>query len=322
MCATTKTLFVLVLAATIAHSCTLTKRPKRFISTDLTSSPIPNYASGGVCNGAFEEASEILVKRVANCIYTGAIDIQFDSCCDPIFLRLVKNGIYPVRGELRYCDMETDGGGWLVIQRRDGGKRSFKKYWRQYKNGFGVVDRDFWIGLLTIQQFTQRTTAELRVDMKLANGTSIFAKYGFFYITHEDNQFMVRVGHYAEESTAGDGLGSMDGGRFSTSDKDYDYRGNRLSDCSDDHESGWWFNDDCNVTDLNGPYFDPDTKDPMGVRWIAPDSPFGSDVRVFSVEMKIRPRKWECGNNSGREATSNLVRQQYVRPDAEDQNEA
>ncbi|KAG8172349.1 hypothetical protein JTE90_003520, partial [Oedothorax gibbosus] len=47
-----------------------------------------------------------------------------------------------------YCDMETDGGGWTVIQRRGnylGAKDHFFQDWEAYKNGFGNVEEDFWL---------------------------------------------------------------------------------------------------------------------------------------------------------------------------------
>jgi hypothetical protein len=38
-----------------------------------------------------------------------------------------------------YCDMETDGGGWIVIQRRNAsmGWVNFTRNWADYEAGFG-----------------------------------------------------------------------------------------------------------------------------------------------------------------------------------------
>ena len=43
-----------------------------------------------------------------------------------------------------YCDTTTDGGGWMVFQRRQEGSVDFYRNWTDYQNGFGDLNRN-WI---------------------------------------------------------------------------------------------------------------------------------------------------------------------------------
>ena len=76
-----------------------------------------------------------------------------------------------VRG---YCDTITDGGGWLVVQRRKDGSVDFNRFWWEYEMGFGSLTGEFWYGLRALHCLTGQGGWEMRMDIKLANGTNIF----------------------------------------------------------------------------------------------------------------------------------------------------
>nr|XP_039260836.1 fibroleukin-like [Styela clava] len=89
--------------------------------------------------------------------------------------------IYPVSRNQPvevYCNIVTDGGGWIVFQRRLDGTEDFYRGWNDYGNGFGEKDKEMWLGLETIHQLTKNGNFELRVDLEDFNGNTAYAKYG------------------------------------------------------------------------------------------------------------------------------------------------
>lgn len=65
--------------------------------------------------------------------------------------------------------MDTNGGGWTLIQRRKIGLTSFNRDWKQYKNGFGSIRGDFWLGNEHIFRLT-RQPSTLRIEMEVCVG--------------------------------------------------------------------------------------------------------------------------------------------------------
>ena len=67
--------------------------------------------------------------------------------------------------------METDGGGWTVVQRRMDGSVDFSRDWFGYENGFGNLNFEFWLGLSKIYRLT-KGGQDTQLQVKLIVNTS------------------------------------------------------------------------------------------------------------------------------------------------------
>ena len=142
------------------------------------------------------------------------------------------------------CDTTTDNGGWIVIQRRVDGRVDFYRDWEAYRNGFGTVKSDFWLGNEKIHAITNTGRYELRVDLKY-NGQSEYARYDRFSIAGESNNYKLTVGSYS--GTAGDSLTRHNGSPFRTKDRD------NGPNCAKTYTGAWWYTPShCYVSNLNG----------------------------------------------------------------------
>ena len=80
---------------------------------------------------------------MASCRLSKAVILAPRDCSEYNVLEERKNGVYRVTPEARngtfevFCDMESYGSGWTVIQQRLNGSVSFNRTWLEYKKGFG-----------------------------------------------------------------------------------------------------------------------------------------------------------------------------------------
>ncbi|XP_035208259.1 techylectin-5A-like isoform X2 [Stegodyphus dumicola] len=98
-----------------------------------------------------------------------------------------------------YCDMDTEGGGWTVIQRRGNfGKPVdyFYKTWEEYKKGFGLLSEDFWLGNDVIYAFSNQKLYSVRFDLTDYSGTKAHAVYNKFWIDDEDRSYRLHISGY------------------------------------------------------------------------------------------------------------------------------
>ncbi|KAG7480505.1 hypothetical protein MATL_G00056790 [Megalops atlanticus] len=166
-----------------------------------------------------------------------------------------NSGMYLVKPENAnrlmqvWCDQRHDPGGWTVIQRRQDGSVNFFRNWETYKQGFGNIDGEYWLGLENIYWLTNQGNYKLLVTLEDWSGRKVFAEYASFRIESEAEFYKLRVGRY--HGNAGDSLTWHNGKQFTTLDRDHDvYTGN----CAHYQKGGWWYNA-CAHSNLNGVWY-------------------------------------------------------------------
>ena len=171
-------------------------------------------------------------------------------CLEHLRVGLNISGTYLVSNKLVYCDQETDGGGWIVIQRRQDGSVNFRGTWTQYKSGFRSIIGEFYLGNDNIHTFTSgnKLGYELRIELEDFIGIKKYAKYKSFKIADENNKYRLSISGYS--GTAGDSMGDHNNRYFSTFYRDND---NDSGNCALLYQGGWWYNR-CFRANLNGQY--------------------------------------------------------------------
>lgn len=195
-----------------------------------------------------------------------------------------SSGLYKIDpdglGEFQvFCDLETDGGGWTVLQKRQDGSVDFYRGWHDYKHGFGFLNGEFWLGLDKIHRLTKSGNHKLRFDLELHHETA-FAEYSFFAVSNETEQYKLSVAGYS--GTAGDSFTYHRYQAFTTKDRDNDFL---PVNCAVKDQGAWWYKD-CYQSNLNGLYLNG-TISGQGVVWYSWKNSYISAARA---EMKVRPK--------------------------------
>ncbi|NXE12085.1 ANGP4 protein, partial [Lophotis ruficrista] len=200
--------------------------------------------------------------------------------CRPPTARCSPSRLSPLQA---YCEMETDRGGWTVIQLRANGSLSFQRSWREYKQGFGDAAGEYWLGNEAVHLLTSQAPYALRVELRDWEGSQVYAHYGKFQLGSERQLYRLSLQDYS--GTAGQQSGmALQGTRFSTRDADND---NCLCKCAQMLSGGWWF-DACGLSNLNGIYYPArhNVRKLNGIRWHHFQGPSYS---LKGTRMLIRP---------------------------------
>ena len=149
-----------------------------------------------------------------------------------------------------YCDAVTDGGGWLVVQRRQDGSVDFNRSWAEYEEGFGSLTGELWYGLRPLHCLTNQGQWRLRIDFTFTNGTKSYISYNSFSVGPANSQYQLSISGFT-------GITSQDpftnyninGMKFTTNDRDNDKRdsGNCAVSGNGKDAGGWWHKNCANI---------------------------------------------------------------------------
>jgi len=196
--------------------------------------------------------------------------------CQYLYLNGVRiSGLYAIQPDPSsepiqvWCDMETEGGGWTVIQRRVDESVDFNRGWDEYEAGFGDPEGNYWMGLKYINLLTKHP-AKLYIDLEEFSDKTAYAHYSRFSVGDADSDYQLHVRGYS--GSAGNNLARdtdsayLDGMKFSTWDRDNDLSSRHCVGCC----GGPWWHRDCTSSALNGKYFPRGSHTDVsgqGVRW-------------------------------------------------------
>ena len=146
---------------------------------------------------------------------------------------------------------------WIVWQQRIDSTTDFRLGWSYYRDGFGVYNRNYWMGLEKVYQMTSRGSCRLRFEFLNDLNEWLSVEYDSFYLDDESLKYAIHVAGYSGDMISGDPMNNGKSGGwwyhngmpFSTNDNDHNL-------CSSHWGMGcgWWFND-CHSICLNGPYY-------------------------------------------------------------------
>ncbi|XP_076113633.1 fibrinogen-like protein A [Mytilus galloprovincialis] len=229
--------------------------------------PMYDTCLGNPCNPG--EVCETKKDRSVFCVKDQE-NMQVGDCTEWFEFKR-KSGIYTIypsksdEGVKVFCNMTN--GGWTVIQKRIDGKENFNRTWVEYKNGFGDLQHEFWLGNKYLHLLTSSGSYKLRVELVRGDGANFYAEYSNFIVGDAQSKYILTVNGYSG-NTGDDYMQYYNNGRqFST------FNQSPVHTCILDHGYGAWWIWPCEGSnDLNN-------KDITKLRW---DSMYyiKSDMRI------------------------------------------
>ena len=139
----------------------------------------------------------------------------------------------------------TDGG-WTVFLNRFDGSQDFYLYWKDYKDGFGNLTGEFWLGNDKIHYITTQRNYSMRMEVTYITGEKKYATYDRFWVESENSTYRLHVW-----------------GFFGNTDSNYWKYHNKMTfstrdagsgkSCAQQYKGAHWYRD-CYSLNPTGPY--------------------------------------------------------------------
>uniref|UniRef100_A0A182K4T2 Fibrinogen C-terminal domain-containing protein n=1 Tax=Anopheles christyi TaxID=43041 RepID=A0A182K4T2_9DIPT len=171
------------------------------------------------------------------------------------------------------------GSNWTVFQRRFDGSVDFNRNWTDYKNGFGNLRGEHWLGLEKLKAILDTERHELLIVMEDFEGVTAYAKYDNFTIGNESEKYRLKsLGKHT--GIVGDSFSSQLNSNFTTIDQD------AASSCATTFRSGGWHSN-CYQSNLNGIYLTGGKQiTNKGIHWYYFR---GYNYSLKATKMMVRP---------------------------------
>ncbi|XP_066910370.1 angiopoietin-2-like [Clytia hemisphaerica] len=211
----------------------------------------------------------LIASDAVEAVFHSIVVQVFNDCVDWYNVGARTTGVYEItlsNGESKKvrCNMQIDGGGWLVFQHRFNGGVDFNNDWDEYKNGFGSVDGEHWLGNQYLNLITTVTKHELYLHAgRFNNGGRKYSKFDYFEIENENLKYRLKSG--ANRVGGIESMSENFGMNFTTNDQDNDkFTGH----CSLPFKrGGFWYNACASIL-FNGVYYKTEVSDPYwGLNW-------------------------------------------------------
>ena len=177
---------------------------------------------------------------IKNCCCLGFNTTVFNKRKSGVYIMANFCGVKCYDAEV-YCDTINGGGGWLVVQKRYGGPQDFNKAWVEYEDGFGRLTGEFWYGLRALHCLTAKGNWEMRMEIRLTDGTKLIYHYEQFSVASAEENYKLAIGGY--QGTTNDPMAYHNGMYFSTKDRDNDRHSEHCSLAWGPSTpfGGWWY---------------------------------------------------------------------------------